>query len=141
MGITSWHRGSGRIVTLFTKINRVQKYKNVRMYSILYVTLHLQHCMRHIQGLALYLLAMDQTIYQYHVGFHGYIIMNQPRGLYLQVETVILAGTLILLLMTANTLILYSMPASSPDIVQVVVFPGILISNWMPDKEIEGKKR
>lgn len=76
---------------------------------------------------------------EYHLDSHGNISLNQPRGLYLQVETVMLAGTLILLLMTANTLMLYSMPASRPEIVQLVVLPGILISNWTPDREM-GKK-
>lgn len=55
---------------------------------------------------------------------------------YLHVETVMLAGTLILLLMTANKLMLYSMPASRPEIMQVVVLPGILISNWTPDRSM-----
>lgn len=74
---------------------------------------------------------------EYPLGSHGNILSKQPRLLHLQVETVMLAGTLILLLMTANTLMLYSMPASKPEIVQVVVLPGILISNWTPDGETE----
>lgn len=62
-----------------------------------------------------------------------------PAGLNLQVKTAMLAGTLILLLMTANTLMLYSKPGSSPEIVQAVVLPGILISICTPDRET-GKK-
>lgn len=50
-----------------------------------------------------------------------------------QVETVMLAGTLILLLMTANTLMLYSMPASRPGMEQEVVFPRSLISSCTPE--------
>lgn len=57
----------------------------------------------------------------------------------LQVQTVMLAGMLMVLLMTANTLMLYSMPASSPVIVQVVVLPGILISSCTPDKRVSQK--
>lgn len=60
---------------------------------------------------------------------------NKNIWLHLQVQTVILAGTLIVLLMTANTLMLYSMPAWSSKIVQVVVLPGILISSCTPDRE------
>lgn len=60
---------------------------------------------------------------------------NKNIWLHLQVQTVILAGTLIVLLMTANTLMLYSMPAWSSKIVQVVMLPGILISSCTPDRE------
>lgn len=63
------------------------------------------------------------------------VCQNNSRGVHLQVETVRLAGTLMLLLMTANTLMLYSMPASRPEIVQVVALPGILISSCTPDRE------
>lgn len=46
-----------------------------------------------------------------------------------------------LLLMTAKTLMLYSTPASRPEMVQAVVLPGILISNGTPDtRDGEEKK-
>lgn len=66
--------------------------------------------------------------------------LEQQREAHLHVETVMLAGTLMLLLMTANTLMLYSTPASRPEMVQAVVLPGILISNGTPDRET-GKKK
>lgn len=71
--------------------------------------------------------------------FQKNISLEQQREAHLHVETVMLAGTLMLLLMTANTLILYSTPASRPEMVQAVVLPGILISNGTPDGET-GKK-
>lgn len=63
------------------------------------------------------------------------------RGLHLHVETAMPAGTLMLLLMTAKTLMLYSTPASRPEMVQAVLLPGILISNGTPDTETGRRKR
>lgn len=60
---------------------------------------------------------------------------------HLQVEIVMLAGMLILLLMTANTLMLYSTPASRPGIVQDVILPGILISNCTPNSDTSKKNK
>lgn len=60
---------------------------------------------------------------------------HRESEVHLQVETVMPAGTLMLLLMTANTLMLYSTPASRLEMVQAVVLPGILISNGTPDRE------
>lgn len=51
------------------------------------------------------------------------------------------AGTLMLLLMTAKTLMLYSTPASRPEMVQAVLLPGILISNGTPDTETGRRNR
>lgn len=60
---------------------------------------------------------------------------------HLHVEIVMLAGMLILLLMTANTLMLYSTPASRLGMVQEVMLPGILISNWTPNRDKSEKKK
>lgn len=60
---------------------------------------------------------------------------------HLHVDTVMLAGTLMLLLMTANTLMLNSTPASRPEMVQAVVLPGILISNGTPYKETGARRQ
>lgn len=59
---------------------------------------------------------------------------------HLQVEIVMLAGMLILLLMTANTLMLYSTPASRRGMVQELILPGILISIWTPNNDKSKKK-
>lgn len=68
------------------------------------------------------------------------ISLEQQREVRLHVETVMLAGTLMLLLITANTLMLYSTPASRPEMVEAVVLPGILISNGTPDRKT-GRRR
>lgn len=60
---------------------------------------------------------------------------------HLQVEIVMLAGMLMLLLMTANTLMLYSTPASRPGMEQAVILPGIRISNWTPTSDTNIKKK
>lgn len=70
------------------------------------------------------------------------VLLNKSEtGLHLHVQTVMLSGTLMLLLMTANTFMLYSRPASRSEMVHVVVFPGILNSSCTPDTEIREKSK
>lgn len=90
-------------------------------------------------------LYLHQTHFQCTVSSILYIpgrtFLWNKRGLHLHVETAMPAGTLMLLLMTAKTLTLYSTPASRPEMVQEVVLPGILISNGTPDTETGMRER
>ncbi|TNN37261.1 hypothetical protein EYF80_052579 [Liparis tanakae] len=63
--------------------------------------------------------------------------LRQGAASQAQVEALTPAGTLMLLLMTANTLMLYSTPASRPEMLQLLLFPGIRISSCTPDRETE----
>ncbi len=49
-----------------------------------------------------------------------------------QVETKVFIGALMMLSITAYTLMLYSRPGSNPLMVVFVTFPGTLISSWTP---------
>lgn len=83
----------------------------------------------------------NTSLVEYSFCSPGDISSEQQREVYLHVDTVMLAGTLMLLLMTANTLMLYSTPASRSEMVQAVVLPGILISNGTPDRERERQRK
>lgn len=86
-------------------------------------------------------LDLHQTHFQQSILYApGRTFLWNKRGVHLHVETAMPAGTLMLLLMTANTLMLYSTPASRPEMVQAVVLPGILISNGTPDRQT-GRRR
>lgn len=96
-----------------------------------------EHCARQAAGIRF----TPNTFSVYCIQYPGRTFLWNKRGLHLHVETAMPAGTLMLLLMTAKTLMLYSTPASRPEMVQAVVLPGILISNGTPDTETGTGKR